>query len=130
MFAVPALVSWARSASIGVRWGSVVSSSGNRGLPIGLLGRGAGVRDCCCALSECWVSGTWSMRANLGEGLKDFLFGAARVVIAVAGRSRSWVFWVRCWVGCVGDGSGGVSAFGWPRVVGVWDVAVAAAAAV
>ena len=69
---------------------------------------------------------------DAGELRRGFerIFGAARVVIAVAGRSRSWVFWVRCWVGCVGDGSGGVSAFGWPRVVGVWDVAVAAAAAV
>jgi hypothetical protein len=48
-----------------------MSSSGNRGLPRGPLDGSAGVRDCCCMLSECWASGTWSMRANLGEGLEE-----------------------------------------------------------
>ena len=39
------------------RWGSVMSSSGNRGLPRGFLDGSEGVRDSCWMVLECWASG-------------------------------------------------------------------------
>ena len=114
---------WARaiSPSVGMRWGSFMSSTGNRGLPRGLLDGSEGVRDHRWVVLECWALGKWSMRANLGEGLEELSGLRGSLSLSLDGRGLG--FLVRCWVGCVGNGSGGVVCF-WVAVIGAGVVGV------
>ena len=110
-----ALIWW--RGGVGLRVFEVPASSGNRGLPRGLLDGSEGVRDYRWVVLECWALGKWSMRANLGEGLEEFSGLRGSLSLSLDGRGLGF------WCGVGGNGSGGVVCF-WVAVIGAGVVGV------
>ena len=74
----PRLVSAGVEGVVVCLWGSVLVGR--------LLDGSEGVRGSCWVVLECWASGEWSMRANLGEGLEEFLGLRGTLSLSLDGR--------------------------------------------